>query len=153
MAFWRKRSKPVDAFRHSVLPLGIFMCMVGTLFMVLAMVSPADRILLAEDDFISDPTQFRVFAGSWGALGAIVGAGLCMRRYWAWIAMLLIFAVGACAPAVWGVHQIVSGEATYRALLGRLLGGIPMLLFAIGVYFVTRPAFSRDQIKAGSTKT
>lgn len=141
--------QPNDVFRKSVLPIGLFLSIVGALCAIGFLLLPDDSLHSSMPELVSDPVWIRTFGVGGGTFYAVVGLGLCFRRRWAWITMLAIVGASSLPPWV-GVMDGERGWDGFRTLLGRVLVSAPMLLLAIGLFFVTRPAFARRQIEADS---
>lgn len=150
MASWRKRSNPAEVYRQAVLPLGIFMCVMGVICITLSAVIAEDQLDSDFPELISDPVVIRTFGILWGAVWIVVGVGLCLLVRWAWIAMLVIFTIPALAAPIELFRLAITGEGSIRQFWGYFLIGIPMMLLPIGLYFVTSPVFTGMQTEVDS---
>jgi hypothetical protein len=135
-----ERDTPDRAYRASVLPLGLFMAFAGLILPLSAILMPAQSFLVFPE---SERWLQRVVFGGLSLLLLPLGIGLCLRSRFAWwgsFAWLL-------AGTTWNTVTAILNSRFDDAIVGPLVT-IPL---AIGIFFVTKPAFMRPTSSAVPT--
>jgi len=127
------------AYRVSVRPLAIFLILGGLLLPALAVLCPS----APDMPFAESPIARRILMAVLGFFFLPIGIGLYLKLKVAWYAMLvyLVFGTVFGAIGVWVDEAADTRERVVLMLFAVLINGV----LTVGLYFVTRPVFSRPR--------
>ena len=136
------------AYRQGVRPLAIFLAGGGLLVLVVVLF----RLMpIGWTPFIESNAGKRLAFCVLGTLLMVEGIGLYLKSRMAWFALFAYIILGT-AWVVAGANfdsRMTEGEAFFVTIFGLLGNGV----LAVGLYFVTRPAFRPGAAQQENTET
>ena len=128
---------PERAYRVSVRPLAVLFITAGLAVSAVAVLSP----YVPEMPFVESSAGKRILTAVLSFLLVPIGIGLYLKLKMAWYAMFGCLVCGTIFSAIgfWLYAPGGLGEGIFFGLVCVLLNGV----LTVGLYFVTRPVFSR----------
>lgn len=132
------------AYTFSVAPLAVLLLCVAVSCLTHVSIVPSDVIFVP---FFETGLGKRSFMGGVALLYVLLGVGLVRLWKWAWYLLLAVIVGGGILGAAVGISRLGSEPVADHVLA--ILAGPFNAVFALGIWFVTRRAFSQSEAGAG----